>query len=55
MSNEAALIEALRTIMAAHKFNVATLKPCEVHIICFDALAPIIGEDECAKVPEPQA
>lgn len=33
------LADALRKIMAAHRFNVASMPVTEVHSICFDALA----------------
>lgn len=33
------LADALRKIMAAHRFNVASMPVTEVHSVCFDALA----------------
>lgn len=36
---DAGLVEALRKIMEAHRFNSAGMSVTEVHAICFDALA----------------
>jgi len=34
-------VDALRTIQRAHKFNVASMPPHEVHALCFGALEQI--------------
>lgn len=38
------LLAALRKIAAAHCFNVANLKPTEVHEIAFNAIAKATGQ-----------
>lgn len=41
-------VDALRTIQRAHKFNVSSMRPHEVHSLCFEALE-LVG----AEVDEP--
>lgn len=43
MSEECAARAALRKIMESHKFNVAAMRPTDVHALCWNVLNPDDG------------
>ncbi|WP_137917118.1 hypothetical protein [Hydrogenophaga sp. 2FB] len=51
MSEECAARAVLRTIMESHKFNVASMRPTDVHALCYAVLNPQEGDEESRETP----